>query len=106
MQCNYPVFFLTEAGTLVTPDIRCNSLQEAVRFAKGADVLGIVSDSKPLLESPNLIKRIKETGLLLFTYGSMNNDVQNAQLQKEYGVDAVIVDSVAKVRKGLYEQEL
>ncbi|KAI8641761.1 Glycerophosphoryl diester phosphodiesterase family-domain-containing protein [Parasitella parasitica] len=100
-QPNYPVFFLTDAGTLPMADKRCNSLQEAVRFAKQADLLGIVAASEPILEAPRMVQVIKEMGLLLFTYGILNNEVENAIAQKHYGVDAVIVDSVLPVRKGL-----
>ncbi|CAM0142629.1 unnamed protein product [Umbelopsis sp. WA50703] len=102
-QPNYPVFFLTDAGTLPMADVRCNSVQEAIRFAKGADLLGIVTASEPILEAPRLVRIIKQTGLLLFTYGVLNNEVQNAKVQKAYGVDAVIVDSVLAVRKGLQD---
>lgn len=93
-QPNYPVFFLTDAGTLPMADVRCNSLQEAVRFAKQADLLGIVAASQPILEAPKMVQVIKETGLLLFTYGVLNNEVENAIAQKCYGVDAVIVVSI------------
>lgn len=92
-QPNYPVFFLTDAGTMPMADIRCNSLQGAVRFAKQADLLGIVAASEPILEAPRLVQVIKEMGLLLFTYGILNNEVENAVAQKYYGVDAVIVVS-------------
>lgn len=92
-QPNYPVFFLTDAGTMPMADVRCNSLQGAVRFAKQADLLGIVAASEPILEAPRLVQVIKEVGLLLFTYGVLNNEVENAVAQKEYGVDAVIVVS-------------
>ncbi|KAI9283421.1 Glycerophosphoryl diester phosphodiesterase family-domain-containing protein [Sporodiniella umbellata] len=100
-QPNYPVFFLTDAGTLPMADVRCNSLQEAVRFAKQADLLGVVAASEPILEAPKMVQVIKEMGLLLFTYGVLNNEVENAVAQKYYGVDAVIVDSVLPIRKGL-----
>ncbi|KAI8147206.1 Glycerophosphoryl diester phosphodiesterase family-domain-containing protein [Fennellomyces sp. T-0311] len=100
-QPNYPVFFLTDAGTLPMADVRCNSLQGAVRFAKQADLLGVVTASEPILEAPRMTSIIKETGLLLFTYGVLNNEVENAVAQRNYGVDAVIVDSVVAVRKGL-----
>lgn len=90
-QPNYPVFFLTDAGTLPMADVRCNSLQGAIRFAKQADLLGIVAASEPIIEAPRMVSVIKETGLLLFTYGVLNNEVQHAKAQKEYGVDAIIV---------------
>lgn len=96
-QPNYPVFFLTEGGTEQTCDVRCNSLKEAVRFAKFADLLGIVTVSDPLVEAPYLIKVIKENGLLLFSYGQLNNDAANVELQQRFGVDAVIVDKIVPI---------
>ncbi|CAB4416918.1 unnamed protein product [Rhizophagus irregularis] len=104
-QPNYPVFFLTDCGEEKMADARCNSLQVAIRFAKFADLLGIVTNSVPIIEAPILVKTIKETGLLLFTYGSMNNDVTNVRLQRKAGVDAVIVDSVLAVRNGLQQND-
>ncbi|CAB4400624.1 unnamed protein product [Rhizophagus irregularis] len=104
-QPNYPVFFLTDCGEEKMADARCNSLQVAIRFAKFADLLGIVTKSVPIIEAPILVKTIKETGLLLFTYGSMNNDVTNVRLQRKAGVDAVIVDSVLAVRNGLQQND-
>ncbi|KAG0363032.1 Glycerophosphoryl diester phosphodiesterase family-domain-containing protein [Gamsiella multidivaricata] len=104
-QPNYPVFFLTDGGTSVVADRRCNSIQGAVRFATSIDLLGIVTHSLPIIEAPNLVRGIKETGLLVFTYGADNNDVENAKLQRRHGVDAVIVDCLLAVRKGLQQSE-
>ncbi|KAG0246874.1 Glycerophosphoryl diester phosphodiesterase family-domain-containing protein [Mortierella sp. GBAus27b] len=104
-QPNYPVFFLTDGGTSVMADRRCNSIQAAVRFATSTDLLGVVTHSPPIVEAPNLIKGIKETGLLVFTYGADNNNVENARLQRRHGVDAVIVDCVLAVRKGLQQAD-
>ncbi|GBC00079.1 hypothetical protein RclHR1_03740003 [Rhizophagus clarus] len=104
-QPNYPVFFLTDCGEETMADGRCNSLQMAIRFAKFANLLGIVAKSVSIIEAPILVKAVKETGLLLFTYGSMNNNVDNARLQRKAGVDAVIVDSVLAVRKGLQQND-
>ncbi|KAF9407914.1 Glycerophosphocholine phosphodiesterase [Podila epigama] len=104
-QPNYPVFFLTDGGTTVVADRRCNSIQGAVRFATSIDLLGIVTASPPIIEAPNMVKGIKEAGLLVFTYGADNNDVENAKLQRRHGVDAVIVDCVLAVRKGLQQAD-
>lgn len=108
----YPVFFLTEGGMNSSytdkryfkvghSDLRCNSLYEAVKFAKQNDLMGIVTDARPLVEAPHLINTVKEAGLLLFTYGGINNDSTAVRLQKRHGVDAVIVDSVARIRQSL-----
>jgi glycerophosphodiester phosphodiesterase len=96
-QPNYPVFFLTDGGSYKNFDPRCNSLREAVRFAKFAGLLGIVTLSDPICEAPFLIDAIKETGLLLFSYGTLNNNVKYAELQRKHGVNAVIVDKITHV---------
>ncbi|KAK7206378.1 glycerophosphocholine phosphodiesterase Gde1 [Myxozyma melibiosi] len=100
-QPSIPVLFLTEAGTEKMADIRASSLQEAIRFASRWNLLGIVSACKPLIMSPRLIRVVKESGLVCFSYGAMNNSPEVCKLQMNYGVDAVIVDSVLAVRKGL-----
>jgi len=102
-QSIFPVFFLTEAGMTQWPkEPRANSLNQAIRFAKEAGLLGIVSHSGPLMEAPRLIRTIKGQGLLLMTYGSRNNELEAVQLQRRLGVDAVIVDSVRSIHRGLF----
>lgn len=44
---------------------------------------------------------VKESGLVCVTYGTLNNDPENVKVQMDQGVDAVIVDSVLAIRKGL-----
>lgn len=101
-QTTFPVFFLTEGGMTHLPnEPRANSLHQAIRFAREANLLGICCNSTPLVLAPKLIRVVKENCLLLFTYGPQNNEVGSVQLQTKYGVDAVIVDSVARIRKGL-----
>lgn len=100
-QPSIPVLFLTEGGTSPMQDIRASSLQEAIRLAKRWDLLGIVSESTPLVECPRLVNVVKENGLVCVTYGTKNNDPIVAKEQIQSGVDAVIVDSVLAVRKGL-----
>lgn len=90
-QPNFPVFFLTEGlPVVVHSDTRCNSLREAVRFATHAGLMGIVTECKPILQAPRLISAVKEAGLLIFTYGEENNNLESAELQCKYGVDAII----------------
>lgn len=102
-QPSIPVLFLTEGGTSPMYDVRASSLQEAIRLAKRWDLLGIVSESTPLVECPRLVNVVKDHGLVCVTYGTRNNDPLVAREQIEAGVDAVIVDSVLAVRKGLTE---
>ncbi|KAF2833303.1 glycerophosphodiester phosphodiesterase GDE1 [Ophiobolus disseminans] len=100
-QPSIPVLFLTDAGTSPVGDIRAASLQEAIRFASRWNLLGVVSAAEPLVMCPRLVKVVKESGLVCVSYGTLNNDPVNVMLQKKEGIDAVIVDSVLKVRKGL-----
>ncbi|CAG8500548.1 1090_t:CDS:10, partial [Acaulospora colombiana] len=77
----------------------------AIRFAKLANLLGIVAKVNPIIEAPKLVNAVREAGLLMFTYGDSNNEVSNVRLQRKAGVDAVIVDSVLAVRRGLQQNE-
>ncbi|SCU87278.1 LAME_0D09450g1_1 [Lachancea meyersii CBS 8951] len=100
-QPSFPILYLTEGGTKKTVDARAASLQNAIRFAKTWDLLGIVSAAKPIIKAPRLAQVIKSNGLVCVTYGVDNNDPEVAQIEMDAGVDAVIVDSVLAVRRGL-----
>ncbi|KAL9027257.1 MAG: hypothetical protein Q9196_004192 [Gyalolechia fulgens] len=100
-QPSIPILFLTDAGTSPVGDIRASSLQEAIRFASRWNLLGIVSAAEPLVLCPRLVKVVKESGLVCVSYGTLNNDSEKVQLQVDEGIDAVIVDSVLAIRKGL-----
>ncbi|TAQ85990.1 hypothetical protein B7494_g5682 [Chlorociboria aeruginascens] len=100
-QPSIPILFLTDAGVSPVGDIRASSLQEAIRFATRWNLLGIVSAAGPLCNSPRLVKVIKDSGLVCVSYGVLNNDPVMVQQQVEEGIDAVIVDSVLKIRNGL-----
>ncbi|KAI9809175.1 MAG: hypothetical protein M1825_002466 [Sarcosagium campestre] len=100
-QPSIPVLFLTDAGTSPVGDIRATSLQEAIRFASRWNLLGVVTAAEPVVNSPRLVKVVKESGLVCVSYGQINNDPEKVQLQVKEGIDAVIVDSVLAIRKGL-----
>lgn len=104
-QPSIPVLFLTEGGTAPMMDVRASSLQEAIRFAKRWNLLGIVSESTPIIACPRLAQVVKQSGLVCFTYGVLNNQPDLARRQLKAGVDAVIVDSVLAVRKELTSDE-
>ncbi|KAK4494744.1 hypothetical protein PRZ48_014100 [Zasmidium cellare] len=104
-QPSIPVLFLTDAGCSPVGDIRASSLQEAIRFASRWNLLGIVSAAEPLVLCPRLINVVQSSELVCVSYGTLNNDPRNSNLQARAGIDAVIVDSVARVRKGLTESE-
>ena len=102
-QPSIPVLFLTDAGVATVGDIRASSLQEAIRFASRWNLLGIVSAAEPFVMCPRLVRVVKESGLVCVSYGTLNNEPENVQKQVEQGIDAVIVDSVLAIRKGLTE---
>lgn len=103
-QPSIPVLFLTDAGTSAVGDIRASSLQEAIRFAARWHLLGIVSSSQPLTLAPRLIRVVKGSGLVCVSYGTQNNDEDLVKLQTDQGIDAVIVDSVLRVERGIREE--
>lgn len=100
-QPNIPILFLTDAGTCPVGDIRASSLQEAIRFASRWNLLGIVSHAEPFVMSPRLVRVVKQNGLVCVSYGAQNNDQVLVRRQVKEGIDAVIVDSVLAIRKGL-----
>ena len=121
-QPSIPILFLSDAGTHPVGDIRASSLQEAIRFASRWNLLGVVCAAEPLVISPRLVKVVKESGLVCVSYGTLNNDPRNVkvslfrfyvkcptlsveQIQVKEGIDAVIVDNVLAIRKGLTDSE-
>jgi len=98
-QAKYPVYFLTEGGKHTYKDIRMNTLQAAIQYAKINHLTGIVSWVGAVLKQPEIVQQVHDNGLLLFTYGNENQDPKNVEIQKELKVDAVICDNVQKVRK-------
>lgn len=100
-----PILFLTEAGTEFMADIRASSLQNAIRFAKKWNLLGIVSAANALIKTPRLAHVVKSSGLVCVTYGVENNVPEKCKIQMKAGVDAVIADSVLGVRESLRKEE-
>lgn len=73
-QPNFPIMFLSDSGACPVGDIRASSLQEAIRFASRWNLLGIVSNTEPFINSPRLVRVVKQHGLVCVSYGSDNND--------------------------------
>lgn len=83
----YPVLFLTESGNIPTRDIRAISYQEAVRFAKKWNIKGVVPASEPLVASPMLIDRARDSGLICATWGSLNDDTECAKVRSLFSIN-------------------
>ncbi|KAG0044236.1 phosphate system positive regulatory protein pho81 [Gryganskiella cystojenkinii] len=69
-------------------DKRCTSIKEAVKFARSNNLLGVICEATPLIQVPSLITHIKESGLILSSFGVGNKDQALIQIQKSHGVDA------------------
>lgn len=81
-QPSIPILFLSDAGCTPVGDIRASSLQEAIRFASRWNLLGIVSAAEPLINSPRLVRVVKESGLVCVSYGALNNDPLMVQVRE------------------------
>ncbi|KAI1313852.1 phosphate system positive regulatory protein pho81 [Mortierella claussenii] len=75
----------------VEDDKRCTSIKEAVKFARSNNLLGVICEATPLIQVPSLITHIKESGLILSSFGAGNKDPAQVQIQKNHGVDAFMV---------------
>jgi glycerophosphoryl diester phosphodiesterase len=105
-QSKYHVFFLIESktgdkkGGRIEYDSRCVSLENAFKFALSMNFRGIVMRADHhLAEHIECIKKINESGLLLFTYGADNNDCEKVLVQKEIGIDVIITDKVKNLKQ-------
>lgn len=79
-QQQYPILFINKAGSVPTGDIRAANLQQAIRFAKKFNLAGIVMLSDPLVLCPRLVSYAKSTGLVVGTYGNLNDDPKCAMV--------------------------
>lgn len=81
----YPVMLITNAGKppVADKELRASSLQAAIRFAKQWNLAGLVLSSETYLLCPRLIKLVKSRGLKCASYGTLNNDPENAKVNKQ-----------------------
>lgn len=93
-QNTYPVLFLTESGHIPSADARADSLQDALHFARAWGLPGIIARSQPLIASPFLVRHVKDHDLLCISWGELNDEPKNAEIQAEAGLDAIIVNNV------------
>ncbi|KAF9580672.1 phosphate system positive regulatory protein pho81 [Lunasporangiospora selenospora] len=102
--CNAGTSLLTRsgAGSTLTSNVpnepefceddkRCLSIKEAVRFARSNNLLGVICEATPLVQVPSLITHIKEAGLILSSFGVGNRDLAWVQIQRNHGIDALMV---------------
>ena len=111
-QARYPVLFLCGDDPDSMSDVRCQSLEAAVRFASECNLAGIVPNSGVMFEDKkagkrnvkaaseadmrgeDCVKMARDKNLLFITWGDTNSHSHLVQLQKKWGVDAVICDNI------------
>ncbi|KAK9762347.1 phosphate system positive regulatory protein pho81 [Basidiobolus ranarum] len=80
-------------------DARQLSIKEAVKFSRRNNLLGIMCEATPLVQVPSLIQSIKRSGLILASFGPLNEDPKNIQLQEAHGVDAIVSNGIVRYSK-------
>ena len=85
-QPSIPILFLTDAGCCEVGDVRATSLQEAIRFARRWNLLGIVSAAEPFVISPGLVRVVKENGLVCVSYGVQNNKTELVEVSCSFSL--------------------
>lgn len=96
----YPVMFLTVGSTKKWPayyDPRCTSHRRAIEHAQKMELLGIVGHTDDLLQDTSLIKETIDEGLVIFSWGDDNNNVENIRLLKGLGLHAIIYDRMEEL---------
>lgn len=134
-QARFPVTFLTCGGIpAYYNDVRCNGMQEAFVFVLKENLQGIVLNSEVFFEpregqseppseeeSVSYIQRVKDAGLLLFSWGDPNvsrtlrkpaeppatsrlstaaqSHSKYVDIQRAWGLDGVICDNIGDICK-------
>lgn len=96
MNLVYPIMFLSDAGCILYPDDRRNSIEAARQLAKNHALSGVVVLSN-VLPNAQVLKDFSEDGLLCMSYGEKNNDGDFSAEQLELGFHSIIVDDVQQV---------
>ena len=77
-QRSFPILMINKAGTVPVSDIRAGSLKGAIDFATAWGLDGIVVISYPLVACPRLLTYAKDMGLVVASYGALNNEPECA----------------------------
>ncbi|KAJ1973988.1 phosphate system positive regulatory protein pho81, partial [Dimargaris xerosporica] len=76
------------------------SIKDAIKFSRRNHLLGILCDAQLLVKVPALITTVKQSGLVLATFGSSQDDAIGLATQRTHGVDAALVDGVFHYNHG------
>ena len=77
-QEKFPILFINKAGSVPAGDIRAGSLKGAIDFARAWNLAGIVMLSDPFVMCPRLLTYAKDSGLVVGTYGNLNDEPECA----------------------------
>eukprot|EP00177_Eucheuma_denticulatum_P004348 GFKZ01007901.1.p1 GENE.GFKZ01007901.1~~GFKZ01007901.1.p1 ORF type:complete len:483 (+),score=75.81 GFKZ01007901.1:293-1741(+) len=96
-QKNYAVYFLN-CEVIDKPcdefDPRCIDVDEGLKFVQAQGLKGMVLFNGVVESKPGAVKRIREAGKALLTYGGRNCDPRFVENQFELGVNGVIADDI------------
>jgi len=95
LQGTYPVMILTD-GDEKHDDPRRRSVEAAMKVALKGGLCGVVADVSRLVENPQSADMVKDSGLLLASYGHANDETLVGR-QVEWGASGIITDRVGGV---------
>ena len=72
-QRSFPILMINKAGTVPVSDVRAGSLKGAIDFATAWNLDGVVVISDPFIMCPRLLTYAKDMGLVVSSYGELNN---------------------------------
>ncbi|KAL0211467.1 hypothetical protein P9112_009765 [Eukaryota sp. TZLM1-RC] len=98
-QSIWPVFYLSTAGHEEHHDKRMMTIDDAIDWVSLIGLDGIVSECSVLVENPELIEKVKAKGLVLWSYGGLNNSEEAIKKQLDYKIDGIISDSIKNLVK-------
>ena len=73
-----PIICNNKAGSIPANDIRAGSLKGALEYAQAWNLAGIVMLSDPFVMCPGLLTYAKDSGLVVGTYGNLNDKPEYA----------------------------
>ena len=103
-QETFPILFINKAGTVPAGDIRAGSLKGAIDFARAWNLAGIVMLSDPFVMCPRLLTYAKDSGLVVGTYGNLNDEPECAVVSlsaKHHRKSLMLVDNRCKLKQVL-----
>ena len=95
LQGTYPVMILTDGEENHSDPRRC-SVEAAMKVALKGGLCGVVADVARLVENPQSAELVKDSGLLLASYGDQNDESLVGR-QVEWGASGIITDRVGGV---------